>query len=242
MARLISREDVNALLRQRAVPAKQVTSRARSAANRRACLRMVARMGSITCADLAAAVWPNAKYANQMSQRTVRALIRSGELARRISALGTPAFVLTRPGAAFLEVRGIPARHGLDLNPAGPGFRHAAMTTRFIIEMEKLGFHGWHEYAIAQGTAPLTQTELLESYGKLPDAILTKGSLIYMVECENAPKQASDISRACGVVTRVGKRLHPDHDLEFGGLIVVFDREQNHAQRIARVARARNGE
>jgi hypothetical protein len=37
----------------------------------------------------------------------------------------------------------------------------------------------------------------------------------------------------------VGRRLHPDSPLVLGGVFIVFDAEQNHAQRIAKAARER---
>jgi hypothetical protein len=93
---------------------RQPTSRERAAANRLRVLQAVAEHGHLRCADLACC-WPGARYGGQMAQRTVRALVATGELMARRNAHGGLSYVLTRVGAGVLEVRGIAARHGLDL-------------------------------------------------------------------------------------------------------------------------------
>ena len=242
MRRLVTPSDVTSLLRRPPPPTPRMSSRERAATNQLECLKQICRFGHATTSDLASVVWRGAKFARQMSQRTIAALVREGLVSRRLSALGTPCYVLTRPGAAFLEVRDIPARHGLDLNVAGSGYRHHAITTRFVIEMEAIGYRGWHEYAIAQGTAPLTQNELLECYGKLPDALLIRKSTgqLFVCETEGAAKSNAELSKACAIVsTKIHQRLHRDHQYVLGGLMFAFDKSLNHAGRIARVASAR---
>ncbi len=238
--RLVSPSDIAELLYKPATPAKRLTARAVAAMNRLKVLTAVSRYGHLTAADLAAAVWPRAKYGRQMSQRTVRSLLHTGELAVRTNSLGLRSYVLTRPGAAFLEVRGFAARHGLDISSvSGATYRHSALCSRYCIEKENEGFSAWHEYAIAQGAAPVNQRQLIEGYGKLPDAVLTQGDLMWMVEVESAPKATEEIAKACAVVARVGRRLHPDCPFSLAGLVFVFDAEQNHAGRIARAASSR---
>jgi hypothetical protein len=81
---------------------------------------------------------------------------------------------------------------------------------------------------------------LIEGYGKLPDAILTKGNRAYVLELENAPKVQKTLQLACGAALKVGRKLHQDCPLELAGLIFAYNAEQSgHAVRIARAARAR---
>lgn len=103
----VSSDALAGLLRPPPPRPKQPTARERAAANRLNVLRAVAEHGSLRCSDLAAACWPGARYGEQMSQRTVRALLETGELKARRNSLGGISFVCTRPGAAALEVRGI---------------------------------------------------------------------------------------------------------------------------------------
>lgn len=66
---------------------RQPTSRERAQANRLRVLQAVAEHGHLRCADLATC-WPGAKYGEQMAQRTVRALVASGELLASATATG----------------------------------------------------------------------------------------------------------------------------------------------------------
>ena len=115
----VSSDFLGGLLRPPQPKPKLPPSRERAAANRLRVLRTVVEHGHLRCADLGAACWPGAKFGEQMAQRTVRALVQSGELMARANALGGTSFVLTRPGAAALEVRGIDAHHGLNLAVSG---------------------------------------------------------------------------------------------------------------------------
>jgi hypothetical protein len=116
----LSPDALAGLLRPPPPKPKQRTSRERAMANRLRVLQTVAEHGHLRCADLATC-WPGAKYAEQMAQRTVRMLVEAGELMPRRNCHGGLSYVLTRPGAAALEVRSIEARHGLDLaSVAGP--------------------------------------------------------------------------------------------------------------------------
>jgi hypothetical protein len=240
MPRFLSPADLNGLLKK---PAKRPSARALAMAADLKCTSYLARFGHLTTSDLAAAIWPHANYGQDMAARTLRRLSAPGVelVARRLNASGTRSWILTRRGAAFLKVRGIAAHHGMGLaSVSGSTFYHHALCSRLLIEKEREGFGVWHEYAIAQGRAPLSQRQLIEGYGKLPDAILTKGNHVYVLELENAPKVQETLQLACGAALRVGRKLHPDCELELAGLIFAYNAEQSsHAARIARAARAR---
>ena len=129
----VSLDLVDGLLRPAAAKPKRPTSREQAAANRLRVLRTVAEHGHLRCSDLATC-WPGAKYGEQMAQRTVRALVESGELLVRRNAHGGTSVVCTRVGAAALEVRGIAARHGLDLaSVRGPTFTHHCLTSMWTL-------------------------------------------------------------------------------------------------------------
>jgi hypothetical protein len=240
MPRLLSLADVSGLLKR---PAKRPSARALASAAELKCTSYLARFGHLTTSDLAAAVWPNTKCGQDMAARTMRRLSAPGVelVACRQNALGTRSWILTRRGVAFLEVRGVAAHHGMDLaSVSGSTFFHHSLCSRLLIEKERDGFCVWHEYAIAQGHAPLSQRQLIEGYGKLPDAILTAENRLFLLELENAPKQTEILQLACGAALKVGGKLHPDSELELAGLIFAYNAEHaGHAVRIARAARVR---
>jgi hypothetical protein len=230
---------LDGLLRAPAPRPKQPTSRERAAMNKHRVLCAVAEHGHLRCTDLAAACWQGARFGEQMAQRTVRALVESGELKPRANALGGTSFVLTRPGAAALEVRGIAAHHGLDLAVNGPTFRHTALTSRWCIHKQAQGFQAFTEYAIANGRAPLSREALFKRLGRHVDAALIKGDKLYACETESAPKATAELMRIAAMAEHVGRKLHPDMPYMLAGVFIVFDAEQNHAQRIAKAARGR---
>jgi hypothetical protein len=245
--RLYDSNDLAALLRPR--PRRQSSGEVRRQADL-AALRLVVKYGHATISDLAAALYPG-KFAVQSAQRVARRLISHSPplLCARVNALGGRSLVCTRPGAAFLELHGTPCHHGMDLaSVAGPTFRHHAITARFCRMQERLGLTAWTEHAIGQRLAPLSQTEVFELCGKLPDALLyipgtphgesidQRGS-VEAVEVEQARKGTTSLVRCLRQAERAsngaslrGFKLH--------GVAFVFDRNQNHANRIARVARA----
>ena len=181
------------LLRPPAPRPKQPTSRERAAANRLRVLQAVSEHGHLRAADLAAACWAGAKYGDQMAQRTVRVLVSSGELMPRRNCHGGLSYVLTRPGAAALEVRGIDkVRHGLDLaSVSGPTFTHNSLTARWCLHERAEGFQTHTEYGLMNGQAPVSVAWLLQRFKKLPDAVLIKGDKLWLVETESAPKSSS---------------------------------------------------
>ena len=196
---------------------KQPTSRERAALNRLRVLQALAEHGHLRCADLATC-WPGAKYAEQMAQRTVR--------------------------AAALEVRGINARHGLDLaSVSGPTFTHNALTARWCLHKRAEGFQSFTEYALQNthtgNPPPANAQQLLKRYGKLPDAVLMRGERLWLVETESAPKSTQELRRIVALAEHVGYRVHPDLPHVLAGVFVVFDDALNHGKRVARAAAER---
>ncbi len=235
----LSTDVLGELLRKPAPRPKQATSRERAAANRLRVLQAVAEHGHLRRVDLAAACWAGTKFGEQMAQRTVRTLVESGELKPRVNALGGTSFVLTRPGAAALEVRCIAAHHGLDLAVSGPTFRHTALTSRWCIHKQSQGYQAFTEHALINGRAPVSRELLLKRLGKHIDAVLIKGDKLYACETESAPKAAAELMRIAAMAEHVGRKLHPDMPYVLAGVFIVFDAGQNHGARIAKAARER---
>jgi hypothetical protein len=235
----ISPEMTMAGLQARDPSWRQPTARERADANRLRVLQTVAEHGHLRCADLATC-WPGAKYPEQMAQRKVRALVDAGELLGRRNAHGGTSYVLTRPGAAALELRGIKARHGLDLaSVRGATFTHHALTSRWCLHKRSQGVEAWHEHAIVNGLAPVSAEQLVAVYRKLPDAILIRGNRLTLCETEVAPKSTTELMRIAALVEEAGKRLHPELPYVLAGVCLVFDAEQNHAARFLKAARER---
>ena len=230
---------LGSLLRKPAPPPKQPTARERAAMNRLRVLKAVALHGHLRCADLATC-WPGAKYGEQMAQRTVRTLVKTGELKARTNCHGGTSYVLTRPGAAALEVRGIAARHGIDLaSVSGPTFTHHALTNRWCLHMASQGYQAYSEYALVNGYAPVTRVQLLQRFKKMPDAVLVRGDKLWLCETESAPKATQELVRICALAEHVGRKIHPDLPFVLAGVFIVFNSEQNHAARIAKAAHER---
>lgn len=238
----LSPDALAGLLRPQSPKPKLPAARERAAANRLRVLCAVGEHGHLRCADLAVACWPGAKYGEQMAQRTVRSLVQRGELKARRNAHGGTSFVLTRPGAAALELRGITAHHGPDLasvSGSGSTFAHFSLTSRWCLHKRAQGFQTFTEYALMNERAPLARELLFKRLGRHVDAVLVKGDKLYACETESAPKATADLMRICAMAEGVGRKFHPDVPFVLAGVFVVFDAEQNHAQRIARAARER---
>lgn len=238
----VSSDALAGLLRPPPPKPKQPTSRERAAANRLAVLRAVTAHGHLRCADLAAACWPGARYGLQMAQRSVRGLVEAGELLARRNAHGSTSYVLTRPGAAALELHGVAARHGLDLaSVSGPTYAHHALTARWCLHKQAQGFDAWSEYAILTGQAPVSAQQLRSRLRKMPDAVLVRGDKLWLAETESAPKATAELVRIVSLAEHVGRRLHPELPYTLAGVVVLFDATLNHAARVAKAARERWG-
>ena len=241
--RPVNPADVAALLRP--IPRRLPSGELRRLADLGA-LRLVARYGHCTVSDFAASIYPRGKYATQSAQRVARRLVsqQPALLAERRNALGGRSFVLTRPGAAFLEIHGTRCHHGMDLaSVAGPTYRHHAITARFCQMQESMGASAWPEHAIGQGMAPLSQREVVELCGKIPDALVIHDATtsinartVRAVETESARKSNAYITKALLMAERAHHGMS-NHGFTLTGVTFVFDAGQDHAARIARVAR-----
>ncbi len=236
----VSSDFLGGLLRPAPPKPKLPTARERAATNRLNVLRALAVHGHLRCSDLAAACWPQAAFGEQMAQRTVRVLAESGELKARRNAHGSLSYVLTRPGAAALELRGVAARHGLDLaSVSGPTYAHFALTARWCLAKQAQGFEAYSEYALVNGFAPVTAQQLLGRYRKLCDAVLIRGKQLWLVETESAPKGTPELIRIAALAEQVARPVHPELPYVLAGVVIVFDETLNHGARIAKAARER---
>jgi hypothetical protein len=242
--RPVSPNDVAALLRP---PARRLSSGEIRHRADLAALRMVAQYSHCTVSDFAATIYPHGKYAVQSAQRIAKRLVGQQQpplLAERRNSLGGRSLVLTRPGAAFLEIHGTRCHHGMDLaSVAGPTYRHHAITARFCQMQELMGASAWPEHAIGQGMAPLSQREVVELCGKIPDALVVHGATtsinartVRAVETESARKSNAFIMKALLMAERARNGMSI-HGFTLAGVTFVFDAGQDHAARIARVAR-----
>lgn len=142
------------------------------------------------------------RYGLQIAQRAVRVLVeQTGELVARRNCHGGTSLVLTRKGVVTLELHGVAVRHGLDLaNVSGSTYAHFALTARWCLHKQAQGFEVRSEYALVMGQAPVSAQQLRSRLRKMPDAVLVKGTRLWLVETESAPKAtAGRLSSACKV-------------------------------------------
>jgi hypothetical protein len=246
--RPVTRQDVAALLR---APVRRPSSGEISRRADLAALRLVGRYGHCTVADIATSIYPAGRYATQSAQRVVKRLTerKPALLTVRRNALGGRSFVLSRPGAAFLEMHGTLCHHGMDLaSVAGPTYRHHAITSRYCQMQELAGATAWTEQAIGQGLAPVSQRQVLELCGKLPDALLEErrpdgstGRFIRAIETESARKGTAFLAKGLNIAKRASDGVNLN-GFTLTGVTFVYDAEQDHAARIERVARSIWGE
>lgn len=207
-------------------------------------MKACASYGHLRIAELAKAVWPDARYAEQLARRTVARLVAQGLLSTRRNALGSTSLCVTRVGASWLEVRGVPARHTLDLSSvSGATFFHRTLASRYLIEREVKGAQVAGEYVILRKAQPFSLDPVLRTLRKLPDGLVWQRrgdgvSLVEFVEQEAAPKARAEIERCLKVAELVGVPLPGDGRYMVGGLTFVFDRSLNHARRIVAAADA----
>jgi hypothetical protein len=219
---------------------KQPSPTAKAEAHRIAALTALRHWGHLRCSDIARLVWPNARFAEQMSQRLMRHLdVDLGEVLARANSVGATSYVLTRRGAAELDAAGLPTKHGLELSSvAGSTFRHRCLAASFGIAKILEGHEAYGEHAIAQGIAPTTRDFLSERFGKLPDLliVINRRSVIW-VEVESSSKQLEKLQACIRIAGEVGRPITQGSPLLLSGLVFAFDASQGHAQRIARAAR-----
>lgn len=201
-------------------------------------LKAVSQFGHLRITELARCVWPQARYGEQVARRTVARLVKLGLLLERRNALGSKSLCLTRGGAAWLDARGIEARHTLDLSSiAGATFFHRTLATRYLIERQVEGFQVSGEYQLLRRKLPFPVDGLVKALRKLPDGLVWQrkpdGTVgVELVEQEAAAKAREELEKCLRAAEFVGMPLDPTGMYRLAGLVFVFDRELNHARRI----------
>lgn len=223
--------------RQRQPPKRSGRETARR--NELKVMEAVAQFGHLRISELARAVWPQARYAEQLARRTVARLVARGLLLARRNALASKSLCMTRGGAAWLDARGVEAQHTLDLSSvAGSTFFHRTLATRYLIERQTEGFQVAGEYLLLRRKTPFPIDALVKALRKLPDGMVWQrskadGSIsIELVEQEAAAKARQELEKCLKAAEFVGRSLDADGRYRIGGLVFVFDRELNHARRI----------
>jgi hypothetical protein len=202
-------------------------------------LTAIAKYGHLRISELAMCVTPLARYREQIVRRTVARLVFQGLLLERRNALGSKSLCLTRGGATWLELRGIPAQHTLDLTSvSGATFFHRTIATRYLIERQTDGFHVAGEYQVLRRQLPFSMEGLVKSLRKLPDGVVWRRkpddgiNWVEFVEQEAAAKARTELEKCLRAAEFLGMPLTPEGDYRLGGLVFVYDRDLNHAKRI----------
>lgn len=211
----------------------------KAATAREEALKALRHWGHLRCADLGQLLWPASRYGEQMAQRLARRLTAQGDIARRVSAMGTPSFVLTRRGAAALEAMGLQSVHGLDLTSiAGATFAHRQLGNCAGLHFIGRGDDAYGEHAILHGLAPVGRRELGERFGKLPDLIVVRrehgAPAAIWCETEMAAKAMGELRRCARLVLMTGRSLDPNGHLPLSRVGFIFDGAHAHATRIRR--------
>ncbi len=207
-------------------------------ANELKCMMTVAKFGHVRVSELSRAVWPLARYAEQLGGRTARRLVKNGLLLERRNALGGRSLCITRTGATWLDARGIEAQHTLDLSSvAGPTFFHRTLATRYLIERQIGGQQVAGEYLLLRRKLPFTIDPLARALKKLPDGLTwsraADGSMgVEWIEQEAASKARSELEKCLRASAFVGTQLSGDIVYKLTAVVFVFDGSLSHAQRI----------
>jgi hypothetical protein len=236
--------NVSGVLRPKAPPAptRKLSGREKRTSNELAILRALHAFGHLRTAELAAAVWPDARYGEQLAQRTLRRMLEAGEVLQRINSLASPSWVLASKGVARLELyAGVSARHGRDIvGVAGATFVHRTLGCAYLIHRatsDKVEVFG--EYALAHRSDGLSKAALTKRIGKLPDGLvkLSNGQGLEWVEVEASAKPLDELKQVLRVAEKVGQPLAGAADTVLRRVVVVFDARQNHTKRLAKAAR-----
>lgn len=220
--------------------------RVQAGINELECMKALTLLGHARVAEVSRLVWPQAAYAEQMANRTLARLQDAGHTLPKRNACGSSSWVITRKGAAWLEERGVPARHTLDLSSvSGSSFAHRTLGSRFLVEQRLAGFNVAGEYQLAVGKLPFAVEPLCKKLGKASDGLYWRRgpngqTSVWWTEVENAPKALAEIQRVLGVAEHVGAPLGAAN-VQLGGLTVVVDASLSHAQRLLRAANERWG-
>jgi hypothetical protein len=208
-------------------------------ANEYKCVKAVAHFGHLRVAELARCVWPTARYGEQLARRTLRRLTDAGLLLERRNALGSKSMCLTRGGASWLELRGVPAQHTLELTSvSGATFFHRTMATRYLIERQTSGSQVAGEYLILRRDLPFSIDRLVKTMQKFPDGLvwhrnkLDSSISVELIEQEAARKSRTELEKCLRASEFVGGSISADGSVKLAGLVFVYDRALSHARRI----------
>lgn len=207
-------------------------------ANELSCVVAVSKWGHLRLQELARAVWPSARYGEQLAGRTTRRLVKQGLVLERRNALGGRSLCLTRAGVAWLEVRGIEAQHTLDLTSvAGPTFFHRTFATRYLIERQIAGQYVAGEYLILRRKLPFKIDALCKALCKMPDGFswsrMSDGTMaVELLEQESASKARSELEKCLRAALYIGTSLPGDAIYKLTAVVFVFDGSLSHARRI----------
>ena len=192
---------------------KATCGRAQASVNERKVMESLVLLGHARTAEISRLVWPRAAYPEQMCNRTLARLRTDSLILDRRNACGSRSWVVTRKGAAWLEARGVPARHTLDLSSvSGSSFAHRTLGSRFLVEQRIAGFSVAGEYQLAVGGLPFAIDSLCKRLGKASDGLYwRKGpdgkTLVRWLEVENSPKALGEIQRILAVAEHAGTTL-----------------------------------
>ncbi len=218
---------------------RQMSGREIAAQNELAVLMAIRDYGHLRTAEIASAVWPTARYPEQLAQRTLRRLLAKGEVLQRVNAIASVSWVLASAGVTRLELFGGNATHGRDIvGVAGATFVHRTLASAFLIRQSSVnGSFAIGEYGIAHGRAPATRQVLSKRFGKLPDGLVLRGNAVDWVEVEASAKPLNDLKAVLKAAEWVGLPLVPEQPYRLSRLFIVFDKRQGHARRILKAAR-----
>jgi len=230
----------NAVPAPKAAPAQpRRCGREVARANELKCMKMVAHYGHARPAEIARFAWPTARYGEQVARRTLRRLVSQGLLLERRNALGSRSVCVTRAGAAWLDLRGVPAQQTLELSSvAGPTFFHRTMATRYLVERQVAGFQVAGEYLMLRRQLPFSIDALSKALKKMPDGLIWQRSkadgtvALELLEVEVSRKPRAEIEACLSWASYVGTQHSADSSVKVAGVVFVFDRSLNHAKRL----------
>ena len=207
--------------------------------NEQRLMRLVFLFGHVRLEEIAAAIWPHAKYCEQLAGRLANRLVKRGWLTRRVNTLRGSSFVLAKQGACYLTAQGLPARDGHDIcGVAGATFVHRSLATRFLISRLHDGDVAG-EYAIGKNWAPMRPDEFRQRFFKMPDGLVLarqpdhdfNGRWVDWVEVESSSKSMAELKKVLGIASRSGQAIG-ERGAFLSNLVIVYERGSGHEGRI----------
>lgn len=207
--------------------------------NEQRLMRLVFLFGHVRLEDIAAAIWPHAKYGEQLAGRLANRLVKRGWLTRRVNTLRGSSFVLAKQGAGYLAAQGLSARDGHDIcGVAGATFVHRSLATRFLISRLQDGDVAG-EYAIGKNWAPMRPDEFRQRFFKMPDGLVlarqpdhdSNVRCVDWVEVESSSKSMAELKKVIGIASRTGQAIGRN-GAYLRRLVIVYERNSGHEARI----------